>query len=240
MIRPFAKTLGALAILAVAAMIAGSLTTGATPAYAGATTPSAPAAPFPDAQPGASWSGKQDPFRSSLLVATNKPTPPPADSRRECIDDAIAPIHVINTRLRRPRPNGQEALAWGQKAFARIASERMPSNCASQFHIGRDLRFEFKVGGVPFLGITFGISNAGYVNGGANEVVRMPGQDPPTKWQITRGIYKCAPGPKQTHVWFLSKAIAMDPRYYGVTNWHVVREKVFTPLPVRHILPRPC
>lgn len=170
-------------------------------------------------------------FFGHAAEAKGDTAPANASSAQECINDALAPIDVVNTKLRRPNHNGK-----GQKAFARVITQPMPPNCDSQFNIGRDFRVSFKVGGVPFLGLNLNMSDFGYVNGGVNKVVRLPGSPEPTKWQLTKGIYDCTPGPKKTPVEFLAREIAMDPQTYGVTNWDAIDQKTFPPITVRHIL----
>ncbi|MGH7192053.1 MAG: hypothetical protein ACREJM_00795, partial [Candidatus Saccharimonadales bacterium] len=237
----FDRNRGEAAAMAVAAALtagvtatAGAMAAEATPAYANVPALYAPLVPGQETQTGPLFI-ERHPYGNPVAEASTGSTPPDATSRQECINDALAPIDVVNAKLRRPNHNGK-----GQKAFARLITERMPLNCLSDFNVGQDLRIAFKVGGVPFLGINLNIGDAGYINGGVNKVVRLPGLEPPTKWQLTRGIYKCTPGSKKTDVKFLTREIAMDPRSYGVTNWDTIDQKTFKPIPVTHILGGAC
>jgi hypothetical protein len=162
-------------------------------------------------------------------------TTPDATSEQECITDALAPMRVTKPELRRPRNDNPET----QIASANALAQRMPFNCLSDFNIQRHVRFEYKVGGTPFLYDTLSIDEGPYYfRGQASQLLRMPlpeGWNPPAKSQYEFGIYECTPGPGTTEVKLLTEEVAVDSQ----TN-AVKAKKQFPVIPVNKIVPMPC
>lgn len=160
------------------------------------------------------------------------PTNQEATSRGDCIDAALTPIHIRNSRLT------EAGKPTGQYVYAQFVNDELPSTCEEEFHIVRHERFAFKVQDplhrarwVPVeghrlgdTGATFNISN----RGGFAAVYQT--SEGANNW----GLYKCAKGRATTgaRVEILKLAVDTDSK-------KPLAKRLFRS-PIKKILPKRC